>query len=163
MGIRTGTYITSKISVDTEVTWRCSQCGKKNTAVQTMASEGVSSGPGYPSEKQKEEMKIKASKKAQVSLVGKLKDLADGKYHTANLTCGCESCGHREAWAQMDYRWAEKVRRVLLIWTALFALILVAFLLRGQTHAEGFSSIVVGFLVPVVGLVAEKVLLDRNR
>ena len=104
LGIKIGETATVRLDVD--VQYRCSSCDADiltTGTVRAVAQTGAIMGVNLDSN---------LTGNAKKALVEKLAALSNEntphRFRTAGLNCSCPNCGHKEAWAKMNYEKLEK-------------------------------------------------------
>lgn len=139
MGVRIGTNVTATSSIKAELTYVCSNCGKENCCEQRIEAQGYQNGPGYPNEQFHEFMEASATHGAKKHLLEKIvalsQDDVSKRFSTAEFSCRCAHCGHKEPWARMDYRWMEKPMIWVLTALCVSIICLIVLFCYGETEA----------------------------
>lgn len=153
MGVQTGTYAKARLTLDVELIWQCSDCRKENHVVQTLTANATEAGPAYAKERTQSEMRERASNNARLLLEHQLRDLNGSdpvrRFRTANFSCACVHCRHREPWARMDYSKLPVIRSVLKM-IALWGGGLLAFFLLSSIDGRNEQTLAMVFAALLV-------------
>lgn len=91
-----GTYYTYSSTIYPTVIWKCSKC--QNTAAGAFAISGVSTVRGN-----RERAKENAQNQLPVEIRDRIDNIKKGELQKTRITCKCQTCKHREEWANYPY------------------------------------------------------------